>query len=242
MLGNGLPDQEPLKLGGYMSEYQSGNSAATAALGALMIAEAEDGEAVHVDVSGLETQLSNSDRRTTFLLNYAYNHESTDRSNVLGSTLPNGLLPTADGYVQMVVTPPWVPRMLATIQDPDLNELFARVAQNPSLLAQPATKEAIDAALYPWLLSRTKQEVMEAAQAHKWPVTALKNPVEVLEDEHFKTRGFFTQVHHPTVGTVTHPGAPFHVSDGWSLAPAPSLGAHTDEVLGSLPAAHPAGH
>lgn len=237
MLGNGMPDQEPVKLGGYMSLYQTGNSAATAGLAAFLVAEEPDGQPVHVDVSGLETQLSNSDRRTTFLLNYAYNHESTDRESVLGSTLPNGLLPTADGYVQVVVTPGWIPRMLATINDPTLNELFARVAQDPTLLGRAETKETIDAALYPWLLSRTKQEVMEAAQAHKWPVTALKTPVEVLEDEHFKTRGFFTQVHHPTLGTITQPGAPFHVSDGWAInSPAPSLGAHTDEVFASLPA------
>lgn len=235
MLGNGTPDAEPVKLGGYMSLYHLGNSAATAAMGALMVAEQPDGEGVHVDVNGLESQLTNADRRTTFLLNYAYNHVSTDRVSALLSALPNGPYPTADGYVQMVVTMPWVPRMLAAIGDPELNDLFARVAQDPTLLAQPETKEAIDASLYPWLLDRTKQEVMEIAQRHKWPVTALKTPVEVLEDEHFKQRGFFTPVEHPTVGRVVHPGAPFHVAEGWELrTSAPYLGQHTEEVLGEL--------
>lgn len=237
MLGNGTPDGEPVKLGGYMSLYQLGNSAATAAMAALMVAESPGGEAVHVDVNGLESQLTNADRRTTFLLNYAYNHVSTDRASALLSVLPNGAYPTADGYVQMVVTMPWVPRMLAAIGDPELDELFARIAQDPSLLARPETKEAIDASLYPWLLDRTKQEVMETAQRHKWPVTALKTPVEVLEDEHFVQRGFFTPVDHPTAGRVVHPGAPFHVADGWELrTPAPRLGQHTEEVLGELTA------
>ncbi len=117
--GNGVEDDIPVKLGGYMSIYQTGNSAATATLAALLVAEGQN-EPVHVDVSGFETGLSSSDRRTTFLLNYAYNGELTGRGNVLGGILPNGAFPTDDGYVQTVVTQAWLPRMLETIADDDL--------------------------------------------------------------------------------------------------------------------------
>lgn len=238
MIGNGQPDDEPLKLGGYMALYQTGNAAATAALAALMSAESPGGQGIHVDVSALEVQLASSDRRTTFMLNYAYNGEVTGRSDVLGTVLPLGLFPTADGYVQIVVTPVWIPRMLATLESPELNELFAEIAKDLSLLGRPETKEAIDGALYPWLLERTREEVMAAAQANKWPVTALKTPREVLEDQHFAKREFFTEVHHPTQGTIVQPGAPFQISEGWEVrSAAPQLGAHTSEVLSSLPPA-----
>lgn len=237
MIGNGQPDDEPLKLGGYMAQYQTGNAAATAALGALTMAEARDGHPVHVDISALEVQLASSDRRTTFLLNYAYTGEVTGRSDVLGTTLPIGLFPTADGYVQIVVTPVWIPRMLATLQSPELNEVFAQIARDLSLLGRPETKEAIDAALYPWLLERTREEVMEAAQANKWPVTALKTPLEVIEDKHFAKREFFVELDHPILGPVLQPGAPFRMTEGWEIrSAAPQLGADTDSVISSLSA------
>ncbi|CAN5422949.1 CoA transferase [soil metagenome] len=235
MLGNGEEDREPVKLGGYMSVYQTGNTAATATIGALMVAE-EQNEPTHIDISGFETGLSSSDRRTSFLLNYSYNGEVTGRGNLLGGIMPNGAFPTSDGYVQIILTQAWLPRMLRTLQDPDLDAYFAQVAENPALFATMATKEAIDAALYPWLLDRTKNEVMQQAQANKWPVTAINTPVEVLTDQHFVAREFFTSVEYPGVGAVTQPGAPFRIAEGWELAAAPALGADTTEVLSSLPA------
>lgn len=233
MAGNGSEDDVPVKLGGYMSTYQTGNTAATATLAAVLVAEGQ-GEPTHIDISGFETGLSSSDRRTTFLLAHAYNGEVTGRGNVLGGILPNGPFPTEDGYVQMVVTQAWLPRMLAALADEDLNAHFAKVAEDPALFATMETKEAIDAALYPWLLSRTKQQAMEDAQSHKWPVTAINTPADVLEDPHYKQRGFFTEVSHP-VGTVVHPGAPFEIDGGWEPSAAPRLGEHTDAILSTLP-------
>ena len=233
MLGNGEEDREPLKLGGYMQEYQTGNVAATATIAALMVAE-EQNEPTHVDVSGFEVGLTSADRRTTFLLNHAYNGGVTGRGNLLGGILPNGAYPTEDGFVQIMVTQAWLPRMLATIQDPEMIAYFTEVAKNPALFARLETKEAIDAGLYPWLAVRTKEEAMEQAQANKWPVTAINSPAEVIHNKHFAARGYFNTVEYPGIGPVTHPGAAFRAADAWQIAPAPSLGADTDAVLSSL--------
>ena len=75
---------------------------------------------------------------------------------------------------------------------------------------------------------------MEQAQANKWPLTSINSPAEVIHNKHFDARGFFHPVDYPSVGTVTHMGAPFHIDAGWDLAQAPTLGADTDAVLGSL--------
>lgn len=233
MLGNGSADREPLKLGGYMQVYQTGNVAALATLAAHMVAE-EQGEPSHVDISGFEVGLTSPDRRTTFLVNYAFNGESSVRGDLLGGILPNGAYPTDDGYVQIMITQAWLPRMLATVQDPDMNAYFGEVAANPALFPRIETKEAIDAGMYPWLLSRTKEEVMEQGQANKWPVTPINSPAEVIRNKHFAARGFFHTVDYPAVGPVTHMGAPFNVDAGWDITPAPKLGADTDAVLGSL--------
>ena len=232
MGGNGSEDDVPVKLGGYMSVYQTGNTAATATLAAVLVAEGQ-GDPVHIDISGFETGLSSSDRRTTFLLAHIYNGEVTGRGNVLGGILPNGAFPAEDGYVQTVVTQAWLPRMMAALADDDLNAYMGKVAQNPALFATMETKEAIDAAFYPWLLTRTKQQAMEDAQSHKWPLTAIKTPTEVIEDPHYKARGFFTEVEQ-VVGTVVHPGAPFEIEGGWQPTAAPRLGEHTDAILSSL--------
>ncbi len=233
MLGNGTADREPLKLGGYMQVYQTGNVAALATLGAYMVAE-EQGEPSHVDIAGFEVGLTSPDRRTTFLVNYEFNGESSGRGDLLGGILPNGAFPADDGYVQIMLTQAWLPRMLATVQDPEATAYFAEVAANPALFPRIETKEAIDAAMYPWLLSRTKEEAMEQAQEHKWPVTSINSPAEVIHNKHFAARGFFHTVDYPAVGPVTHMGAPFNIDTGWDIAQAPKLGADTDAVLGSL--------
>ena len=62
-------------------------------------------------------------------------------------------------------------------------------------------------------------------------------PEEVLEDEHFRARGFPVGVPHPELGrTVTYPGAPYRfLRTPWEIArPAPRLGEHNDEVYGEL--------
>lgn len=233
MLGNGSADREPLKLGGYMQLYQTGNVAALATLSAYLLAEDQDAPS-WVDVSGFEVGLTSPDRRTTFLVNYAYTGATSTRGDLLGGILPNGAFPTEDGYVQIMITQAWLPRMLATVQDPDMIAYFTEVAANPALFPRIETKEAIDAGMYPWLLDRTKEAVMEQGQANKWPVTAINSPDEVIANKHFAARGFFRTTDYPDLGEVTHVGPPFQLHDGWELAPAPALGADTDAVLSSL--------
>ncbi|HET7719230.1 MAG TPA: CoA transferase, partial [Acidimicrobiales bacterium] len=146
-------------------------------------------------------------------------------------------MPTADGYVNLATSPAWVPRMLATLQDPELAEHFA----NPAWLVDPETPGRCDEVLYPWLLTRTRQEAMEAAEANKWPVTALNLPVELLDDPHFSERGFFVEVDHPATGPVRQPGPPFRMDDGWTIRrPAPLLDQHGDEVRAEEVAPKPA--
>lgn len=232
MYATGLVEREPVKLGGNIIQMQCGNMAATAALAALMTARGDGGEAIHVDISNFETQAGSIDRRLAFLLGYSYNgvnapREATQRI----SPAPMGVYPVLDGYVQIITIPAWVPRMLATIDDPDLRKAY----ENPAWIFDPTTHEVTDGVLYPWLLERTKQEAMEAAQAHSWPLTALNSPADVIADGHFRERGFMVEVDHPAAGRIRQPGAPFRMAGGWALRrPAPLLDEHRDEVLAEL--------
>lgn len=159
-----------------------------------MLTAQTNGRAVSVDISNFETQEGSIYRRLAFLLGAAYNGRLARREGTQRlSPVPTGIYPVADGYVQIITIPAWVPRMLATLDDPGLAEHFSTDAW----LIDPETPSRCDEVLYPWLLTRTRQEAMEAAEANKWPVTALNPPVELLDDRHFTERGFLVEVDHP---------------------------------------------
>lgn len=231
MSSTGLVEREPVKLAGHVISYQAGNLAATATLGAVLVAE-QSGEGSHVDVSNLEAQEGSIDRRLSYLTGYSYNGGLPQREGTQRLTpAPMGIYPCVDGYVQIITIPAWVPRMLATLQSPELDELYG----DPAWLFNPDITDATDAVLYPWLLERTRNEAMLAAQEHSWPVTALNMPVDVIADVHFVERGFMVDVEHPAAGAIRQPGSPFRMDDGWKLRrPAPTLGQHNDEVYREL--------
>ena len=63
------------------------------------------------------------------------------------------------------------------------------------------------------------------------------SPEELLDDPHFKARGFPVEIHHPELGrTVTYPGAPYRfLRTPWRITRrAPRLGEHNDEIYGEL--------
>lgn len=229
MHSTGLIEREPVKLAGNVISYQCGNVAATATLAAVLVAE-QSGQGAHVDVSNFETQEGSIDRRLAYLTGFAYNGGLPRREGTQRLTpAPMGVYPCADGYVQIITIPAWVPRMLATLGDESLNRLY----QDPGWMLNPEVQEATDTVLYPWLMARSRNEAMLAAQAHAWPVTAVNTPADVIGDAHFAQRGFLVDVEHPVAGSIRQPGAPFRIEDGWKLRrPAPTLGQHNEEVYG----------
>jgi crotonobetainyl-CoA:carnitine CoA-transferase CaiB-like acyl-CoA transferase len=82
-------------------------------------------------------------------------------------------------------------------------------------------------------MERTKRQVWAEARRAKVLCGPLLTIEEIVEDPHFRERGFWQQVAHPELGTVEMPGRPFLMSDSpWALRrPAPLLGEHTAEVL-----------
>jgi crotonobetainyl-CoA:carnitine CoA-transferase CaiB-like acyl-CoA transferase len=80
-------------------------------------------------------------------------------------------------------------------------------------------------------------EFFRQAQERGIPVGVVYAPEEVLDDPHFRARGFPVEVDHPELGrTVTYPGAPYRFSrTPWRIARrAPRLGEHNAELYGEL--------
>ncbi len=138
--------------------------------------------------------------------------------------IPGGVHPCADGYVSMMSTPQQLGELLDVLDDDALREAFAR----PDAFERGETKEAMDAALYPWLLARTRAEATAEAQRGGWPLAGVNTPAEVLEAEHLSQRGFWVHCDDPGAGAVNLPGPPCRFAEGgWSIHRlAPDLGAH----------------
>ena len=231
LLGMGESEREPLKNGEHLLEYQAGSIGAVAIMGALFH-RGRGGQGQHVDISIHEVGSASADRRMTALLGYAYTGLSFTRQPIIGRALPSGAIPCEDGFVTVSVVPParWT-RFMEMIGRPDLidDPDFRR----PDAWTDPATKDRIDLLFYPWLADRTKQEIMEEAQAARIASGAIKNVVEVLEDPHLRERRFWQEGDHPMAGPLPYAGPSFRMEgDGWQLrSTAPLLGQHNEEVL-----------
>ena len=69
-------------------------------------------------------------------------------------------------------------------------------------------------------------------------VGVIYSPEEAFEDEHFRARGFQTEVTHEDLGRrFRYPGAPYQLpASPWRISRrAPKLGEHDREVLGEAP-------
>jgi crotonobetainyl-CoA:carnitine CoA-transferase CaiB-like acyl-CoA transferase len=225
----GDEQREPLKIGLYAPLFLAGAIAAAMTFGALWGAR-RAGIGERVDVSIMDVLAASMDRGSPNLMSWAYSGElATRRTRARrASALPSGVYPCADGYVQVAAQAAWWERFCRTIGRPDLID-DPRLRAN---LLNPAFADEMDTLFYPWLMQHTKQEIMEKAQAHGLPISALNTMADVFRDPHLRARGFFTVLDHPAAGMLEYPGLPFRMlGTPGELQRAPLLGEHTVEVL-----------
>ncbi|HEX5265798.1 MAG TPA: CoA transferase, partial [Acidimicrobiales bacterium] len=232
-LPQGRSEDIPVKLPALVGLCTVGQTAAMGALAGVLRARAS-GAGAHVDCAAYEALGAVPSHVGRFLgWEYGDNEPLPDAATSTSDTLfPMGVFPCGDGYVSMMSTPQQLPEMLAVLDDNDLREAFAR----PDAFVRGETKEILDAALYPWLLSHTRAELTELAQTAGWPFAGVNTPAEVLEADHLHQRGFWVSVEDPRVGPVRLPGPPYrHGEGGWQLRRrAPLLGEHDAEVEAEL--------
>ena len=96
-------------------------------------------------------------------------------------------------------------------------------------------KEEFEATIwFPWLMERTKQQVVEECQAHGVLAGAVNTMDEVVDNNpQLEVRNYFVEIDHPVAGKFRYPGAPALTESRWWRIhrPAPLLGEHTQEVL-----------
>jgi crotonobetainyl-CoA:carnitine CoA-transferase CaiB-like acyl-CoA transferase len=229
LLGQGSPDQVPVRLPANVVLYFIGHGAAVGGLAALLAAESGQ-EGSFVDCSALEL-LATMPSRQAFFLGYQYRGcapPSAELQAAAGTLIPTGVFPCADGYVALMSTTQQLNEMLDVLGDPGAKAAFAR----PDAFDRPETKEVLDVAVYTWLLARTRAEATAEAQGGGWPLTGVNTAGEVLAADHLHQRNFWTHSDDPDCGPLDLPGPWCRFAEGgWALRrPAPAIGQHTVEV------------
>ena len=229
MHAQGNPEREPTKYAEKVALRHAGVVAATATMVAVFARDTR-GSGEHVDLSMYETQAASQDRRTAMTLAHQYTGDIFGR-RPLGFAIASGIFPCADGYIQITGGGKWfpsVPRMLGRpelLEDPRFSTPVER--------SKPENIEAFNyEILLPWLMDRTMKEAWTQAQAARLMSAPVFTSRDLLEDEHFASRGMWTEIEHPAAGTFTYPGRPFIMSETpWLVRrPAPLLGQHNGEV------------
>ena len=225
----GDPDREPLKAGGYQSEYHGGISAAMAVLAALNYRDLT-GEGQYIDVSTVEAIASTFEGVSYYSM--------LERENVLprrqGTRLihtshrapyPSTLLPCKDGWMHIHYSPSF-PDGLATLTG------NGRLAEDEVMTAMSGHADEIDDLVTDWMKDLTREEVFELSQELRIPNTKVQSIPEVMSDSQNEARTFFREAEHPVAGTLKYPGTPLAPwADGESPERAPLLGEHTVDVL-----------
>lgn len=232
MFKMGDPDREPLKYALNAYQYFAGLIASLSTM-ALAIRSSATGSGEHIDVSILETIIGDIDNK---VYGYAYSGDKGRRATAKNyPVFPFGGFPAKDGYVAIQGSggraDDWLPRLFEMIGQPEFKK-------DPRFATADKRTKNIDefnALLYSWLVDHTKQEIFDEAAKVRYPLAPAYTTEELVNNPHYRERGFFVEIDHPATGRLTYPGAPFRMAEGYAIKrPAPLLGEHNQDVYCGL--------
>ncbi len=156
-----------------------------------------------------------------------------ERRTGIGMALaaPATILPCKDGFVWMLALETGQWRGLVKAMG---NPEWAQLDIFDDMFTRGQNADLIYTMVREWAMGLTKQEIMDVAQAHGAPTTAVYTAADVANLPHLRERGFFRQLDHPVLGRVPTLGAPVHLMDcpGGPCRAAPLLGEHNSAVFG----------
>ena len=215
----GLPDKEPLRIGGNAAGYTTGMSAFSATLLALYVRDGA-GHGQHVDVSAMETI-------TVAQIHASIAHQFGRTPTRRASTLAQA----QDGWVHAglergVREDTWA-RVCALMGRPEL-------ADDPKFNTREARREhqqELLTLINAWTATRPKEEIYHTFQGLRTVAGYVATVADLCTSQQLLAREFFQCIDHPDAGKATYPGAPFTIQGAaWHHARAPRLGEHNVEV------------
>jgi len=214
----------PLKVGGFLVEYDSGLSAAIAILAALYWRR-KSGGGQRIDISKQESLMA---------LNRLDMVRSANEGEVITRAKQGvpygGALPCKDGYTVFITweSVQW-DRLVAFMGDPE----WANDDKFEDYADRVKHGELLNALLTEWLVNHTEEELYHEGQAAGVPFAMVYTSKDLVDSAHLKARGFFVEIDHPKTGKVKYPSAPYQFSETpWQvIRPAPLLGEHNEEIF-----------
>ena len=217
----GLPDREPLKVGGNPLLCTTGMAAFSATMLALHVRDAE-GHGQRVDVSEMETTAV-AQIHTSIHHQFGRNPERR----------PSNLTRARDGWVSPgletgVQEETW-PRVCELLSVPEL-------ADDPRFNSGPARREnsqELLAVVGQWAADRPKEEIYHTLQGLRSIAGYVATVEDLLASRQLADREFFQPVVHPATGELMYPGPAFRIEgETWKHERAPQLGEHNADIYG----------
>ena len=186
---NGAPEREPIARPGLHAHFQAGAHAVIGGLAALL-ARSTSGRGQAVEVSHVEA-LATLHQYTTVMWTQAGYVLGRVGNAQGGPWHPVGVHRCKDGYVSLAMP---AKEML----QPFLEAAgLAHVANDPRF-AEDADRaehrEEFDRAIDPWMMAHTAAEIIELGERVRVPIGPVTDALEVLDDPHFRARGFFVPI------------------------------------------------
>jgi crotonobetainyl-CoA:carnitine CoA-transferase CaiB-like acyl-CoA transferase len=226
----GDADGPAFRLGVAITDIVTGLFAAQGVLAALF-ARQQTGRGQQVDIGMLDA--------TAALLTYqAGNYFTTGESpgrlgNRHPTIVPYETFRTSDGEIVVAVGNDGIwRRYCEAIDHPEL-AADVRFATNRD---RRERYDELKALLETAMAARTREEWLQRFHDAAVPCGSVRDVAEVLQDPQLHARGMIAEVEHPTIGRVNVIGSPLKLSETSAsvrTAP-PTLGQHTDAILGEL--------
>jgi crotonobetainyl-CoA:carnitine CoA-transferase CaiB-like acyl-CoA transferase len=225
----GEPNGLPMKVGVPIADLFAGLYGCIGVLAALRHRDAT-GQGQQIDIGMLDTSAA-------WLANQAMNYLATGEVPArLGNEHPNivpyQVFPTADGYIVLSIGND--PTFARFCENFGLAELIAdeRFRTNA---ARVGNRQLVTDTLTKVLTSQTTDWWVERLEAAKIGCGPINNLKQVFADPHIQARGTVVEMQRPDGATVQVVANPVRLSEtpaDYRIAP-PTLGQHTDEVLGA---------
>lgn len=228
----GTPGIPPARVGVSLGDSLASMHAVIGALMSVLRVKTGQGDGQVVDVSLAESVFNVME---SLVPEYDMLGHVRERSGgALPGIAPSNTYPTADnGYVVIAGnSDPIYKRLMTTIGRPDL-------ANDPALEhndGRAAQCELLDEAITQWSSKLPIDAVLEALEKAEVPAGRIYSVADIVADPHYQARDMILNAELPGGATVKMPGIVPKLSDtpgrvNWQ---GPSLGQHTQSVLGDL--------
>lgn len=228
----GNPDSPPARVGVSLGDSLASLHGVIGALMSLLRVKTGQGDGQIVDVSLAESVFNLME---SLVPEYDMLGHVRERSGgALPGIAPSNTYLTADGAYVVIAgnSDPIYKRLMTTIGRADLADA-PEFAHNDGRAAKSGL---LDAAITHWTSSLPIEQVLSALEAAEVPAGRIYSVADIVSDPHYQARDMLLNAELPGGVSVKMPGIVPKLSEtpGGVNWQGPTLGQHTDDILGSL--------